>query len=455
MKLKIEDSVFKIYSQVVEPNWRVPFKNTEMKGAVGTGFFISKNGLAVTCSHVICASPYIVIEIPQHNDQKYNAEVLAFSPYYDVALIKVNYKNKHHLTVGNAFTLKTGKKSIGIGFPLAQASIKITEGIISGKEAFMIQTDTAINPGNSGGPLVVSGKVIGVNQSKMVEHDNIGYASPINLITFLKNHIKNKQNSIIYRQNYIGFTYQIMSNDHIKEILKNKKEGVLINNIYKESPFINVLKVGHILTEINGNKIDNFGKVKLKNNFYNNTDLAVYLTMLPKENQINIKYIHKNKIYVKNIIPNNYLPSIMIRYPVFEKIDHCVFLGMVFMNLSAEHIMISDDWCDEDNVQWQHQLSRFKDYPSRNEKHVILTYIYPNTMIQSMGIIPNQGGILLEKVNGHRVTDIISLKRNLKKISKQNKNYQFIFEHNTEILINTKEAMIKNKEYSNMLNYNS
>ena len=50
-------------------------------------------------------------------------------------------------------------------FPLGQENLKYTKGIISGRQKSSIQTDTPINPGNSGGPLLLDGKVIGINSS--------------------------------------------------------------------------------------------------------------------------------------------------------------------------------------------------------------------------------------------------------------------------------------------------
>ena len=63
--------------------------------------------------------------------------------------------------------IKPGGDVYAIGFPLGQDNIKYTKGIIS-RQHTLIQTDTSINPGNSGGPLLLDGKVIGINTSGVV-----------------------------------------------------------------------------------------------------------------------------------------------------------------------------------------------------------------------------------------------------------------------------------------------
>jgi len=63
-------------------------------------------------------------------------------------------------------------------------SFSVTEGIVSsldrpgpaGDEVY-IQTDVPLNPGNSGGPLInKKGKVIGINNFKIADSENLGFA---------------------------------------------------------------------------------------------------------------------------------------------------------------------------------------------------------------------------------------------------------------------------------------
>ena len=41
-----------------------------------------------------------------------------------------------------------------LGYPLGMNSLKLTVGIISGRQSNLFQTDAPLNPGNSGGPML-------------------------------------------------------------------------------------------------------------------------------------------------------------------------------------------------------------------------------------------------------------------------------------------------------------
>ena len=57
-----------------------------------------------------------------------------------------------------------------------QDNLKITQGIISGRDSGLIQTSAGLNKGNSGGPMLLNDIVIGINVSKISNANNIGYA---------------------------------------------------------------------------------------------------------------------------------------------------------------------------------------------------------------------------------------------------------------------------------------
>jgi len=130
------------------------------------------------------------------------AEVIGFNWISDVAVIKIEGKHPY-LELADSDNLKPGSKVIAIGNPLG-LSFTVTEGIVSAvkrvgpnSKAEYIQTDVSLNPGNSGGPLIdVNGKVVGINNFKIGEAENLGFALESNA---LKNYVNEIVNSTLIK----------------------------------------------------------------------------------------------------------------------------------------------------------------------------------------------------------------------------------------------------------------
>tara|TARA_A100001015_G_scaffold310569_1_gene412234 strand:+ start:38 stop:523 length:486 start_codon:yes stop_codon:yes gene_type:complete len=149
----------KVISQRIEIDWIHPYKNSNTKSSIGSGFFIDNKGHIITCSHVIENSKKVFIEIPFEGDEKKEVRVIGLCPDLDIALLKtIDYVNEEYYELHSReeiYTIKPGSEVYAIGFPLGQDNLKFTKGIISGRQKSLIQTDTPINPGNSGGPLLL------------------------------------------------------------------------------------------------------------------------------------------------------------------------------------------------------------------------------------------------------------------------------------------------------------
>jgi serine protease Do len=138
----------------------------------GSGFVISKDGLAVTNNHVVTGATKISVRVPGKTEPV-PAKVLGASECADLAVID--------LDGGDYDTLEWAKAAPGIGdevqavgYPLGVREITLKAGVVEkvkGPEATdwaavggVMQHSAEIKPGNSGGPLVnKSGQVVGVN----------------------------------------------------------------------------------------------------------------------------------------------------------------------------------------------------------------------------------------------------------------------------------------------------
>ncbi len=158
----------------------------------GTGFIIEETGYVVTNAHVMKdATSAIIIT---SNGESHSVSAIGSNDEMDVILLKIE-GTYHKLTLGDSDNIQVGQGVIAIGNPLG-LQFSVSEGIVSGTHreginglATYIQTDAALNPGNSGGPLIdKQGKVIGINNFKLGEGENLGFALESN---YLKETINN------------------------------------------------------------------------------------------------------------------------------------------------------------------------------------------------------------------------------------------------------------------------
>lgn len=162
------------------------------KEHIGTGFFISPNGYAVTCKHVIEDAPNHRAVL--NNQEEYSIGIISKSHKYDLALILVSTVRKNpYLTFRDPFTMKPGEKVYAVGSSAGLQST-VTDGAFSGlrkkmpTEQMTIQFSAPVNPGNSGGPLLdKNGKVVGAVSWKLLSNNGIpvtgiGFAVPSDYI---------------------------------------------------------------------------------------------------------------------------------------------------------------------------------------------------------------------------------------------------------------------------------
>ena len=159
---------------------------------IGTGFFISPNGYAITCKHVIEESGSHTAVL--HNQQEYPIGVISKSREHDLALILVTTAQRTpYLELRNPNSMKPGEKVYAVGSSAGLQST-ITDGLFTGLRKHMpteirtVQFSAPVNPGNSGGPLIdKDGKAIGAVSWKLISNNGIpvtgiGFAVPADYI---------------------------------------------------------------------------------------------------------------------------------------------------------------------------------------------------------------------------------------------------------------------------------
>ncbi|GHV72948.1 hypothetical protein AGMMS49940_02500 [Spirochaetia bacterium] len=214
----------------------------------GTGFFISDDGILVTCAHVIENAEEITVSV---DNIKYPATVLAKNSDTDLAVLKINYKSPYYFKITSFNMTNLGDKVRVLGFPLSgllSADIRITDGIISARSGFnsdqtFFQISAPIQPGNSGGPIFNDRyEVIGV-AAAMLNAEYAYKASgaiPQNVNFGVKSiHINPLLNNIILKNGSVGSI-----NDAEKATVfilckeANKNDGDSVNIVNKTGKIV-------------------------------------------------------------------------------------------------------------------------------------------------------------------------------------------------------------------------
>ena len=140
----------------------------------GSGFFVSKDGHAITNYHVIEGCD---INKLSFKGSQTEVKVLAVDKVNDIAILKSNAKPDVIFPVSNE-DVSLLEDVIVAGFPLGKqisSAIKTHKGVVTalagaGDNYSFFQTDAAINQGNSGGPIInQKGNVVGIAVATWVE----------------------------------------------------------------------------------------------------------------------------------------------------------------------------------------------------------------------------------------------------------------------------------------------
>ncbi len=139
---------------------------------MGTGFFISPDGLVLTAYHVVERSENKKLIAFSADGESYRLEMISFDAYLDLALLQANVGGKEvpYLDL-DVNAPRAGDKVLSIGNSggnfLAGRQGHITRLNVSASRADFapntIEFDSKLAPGDSGGPVINDkGKVIGV-----------------------------------------------------------------------------------------------------------------------------------------------------------------------------------------------------------------------------------------------------------------------------------------------------
>ena len=213
------------------------------RGGTGSGFLISPDGFVMTNSHVVHGSDKVVAQTPDGRES--HAELIGDDPDTDLAVLRINLPDLHHLRFADSEKINVGQIAVAIGNPLGLDNT-VTAGIVSALgRTFpartgrlidnVLQTDAALNPGNSGGPLLDSrGRVIGVNTAIIPAAQGISFAIGSKTAEFVASWLI-KEGRI--RRGFVGVAGQDVSiHERVARFHQlRQRTGILVFAIEKDS----------------------------------------------------------------------------------------------------------------------------------------------------------------------------------------------------------------------------
>ncbi len=155
---------------------RTLLKGSRSQNSLGSGFYVSDNGLVITNYHVVSShalEPDVYeMEYVASNGERGALQLLASDVLHDLALLQRKGSHLPYLRFQDEAAAR-GEKLFSLGNP-NDLGLSIVEGVNNGLQEHSFY-DTlhftgAINPGMSGGPVVSkSGALVGVNVATMGE----------------------------------------------------------------------------------------------------------------------------------------------------------------------------------------------------------------------------------------------------------------------------------------------
>jgi serine protease Do len=234
----------------------------QMVTGVGSGFFISADGYAVTNNHVVDHAKSV--EVTTDDGKTFTAKVIGTDAKTDLALIKVDGKTDFAFVNFETATPRVGDWVVAVGNPYGLGGT-VTAGIISaegrdigsGPYDNYIQIDAPINKGNSGGPTFdTNGNVIGVNTaiySPSGGSVGIGFDIPASTAKMVVAQLKDKGE---VTRAWLGVQVQKVTPEIADSLGLKNASGALVAEARPDTPAAKAgIEAGDVITNVNGNAV--------------------------------------------------------------------------------------------------------------------------------------------------------------------------------------------------------
>ena len=425
-----------------------PFSVPKESQSSGSAFFIdpilvnNQDGYLLTNFHVIQNARFVEIQVPSSRSgkERFAVSIESIYPERDLALIalvpaaldrlKSLIGSIPYLSLGSSQVVQRGDLVAAFGYPLGQEGLKLTRGIISGRERLheqgeiYLQIDAAVNRGNSGGPsLNQSGEVIGINTcAPHPEYhpgvQNIAYIIPIDDVRPLLP-VMMKQ-----RRLYTPFWGIRLSNGskNISQLFNvDDGFGAYIASVHPEGIlYKNGVRSGMILKKINGYVVDYYGELIVPWSLDKISALdflncfehgaLIELELVSYEKSLHVYFEREPFSFFQQ--PGALSSQLIYPCHEIERIDYEAIAGMVFMECTINHMRhFSLSGRNSLHAQEDGIVTARDPSPANEDAYVILSSILPSTIASAFRSL--RSGMIVININGIRVTTLADVRKAL------------------------------------------
>lgn len=239
--------------------------------AIGSGFFISPDGYAVTNSHVVEGDN--TIEIRTSDNRHFAARLVGSDSLSDLALIKIDGRTDFSYVKLADRPPRVGDWILAVGSPFGLGGT-VTAGIVSAREREIdggpgegfIQIDAPINRGDSGGPSFnINGDVIGVN-SKILSpsggYSGVAFAIPADTVKAVIPQLREKG---AVTRGSMGAAVQSVTPEIADGLGLNNLHGAIVASVQDNGPAAKAgIRRGDVITSVGGEPIKSANELTRK-----------------------------------------------------------------------------------------------------------------------------------------------------------------------------------------------
>ena len=283
-------------SKLNEKNTSVFVENSEEKLGIGSGIILTSDGFILS-NYETTGEEGSTCFVTLKSGTVYPAEVKWTDVNLDISIIKIAIENLLFLAMGDSNSISIGDKffilsnSTGYEFNenLEEVLIskeKTTLKMVNENETSYAEDVVKVNfnilPVNNGGAILnENGEVFGIASSKL------NSIIPINRIKNIINRLKEDEN---YKEAYLGI--HGFDNSVLKYLVPDYslKLGIYVEQIEEDSPAIEKILPGDILTKIDDYELSSF------------QELSEYLYLKSPKEKVNLTIIRGTKEIVQEVI---------------------------------------------------------------------------------------------------------------------------------------------------------